>query len=151
MNRQANPSTVGVSVTHRALRVILWIVSIVEALASLVLVFASNWIVGYLPVPLSPIGVGILLTLLKSIGIVGLALAYLFWHAGRDPERYLAVVDALAFILVAAAGLEMYALAFLHVGLFYPPLYLVVRAVVQLVLAAVIVALRPKRAAAAAR
>lgn len=56
----------------------------------------------------------------------------------------MAVIDALAFLLVAAALLNVYAVAALHIGAFYPGPYLIVRAIVQLVLAVIVITLRPR-------
>jgi hypothetical protein len=132
---------------YRALRIVLFVISAIEALAGLVLIFASSWVLALTPTNVGLVNNGLLLVLMKAIGIIAIALAYLLCAAARDPVRYLAVIDALAFILLAAAALNVYALAALHVGTFYPAGYLIVRAIVQLVLAVVIIALRPRRAA----
>ena len=129
---------------YRALRVFLFVIAALEGLAGILLLFATGWIRALVPVgPGLFAGVESLL-LLKAIGIVMLALAYLLYAAARDPVRYIAVVDALAFILIAASAINLYAVVALHAGDLYPGPYLIARAVVQLLLAIVVIALRPK-------
>ncbi len=131
---------------HRALQILLFVLSAIEALAGVVLLFGTGWVLSLAPAKFSlhfP-NSGFMLALLKAIGIIAIASGYLFCAAARDPVRYIAVIDTLAFILVAAATLDLYAVAALHIGLFYPVPYLVTRAIVQLVLAIIVIVLRPK-------
>jgi hypothetical protein len=130
---------------YRALRVFLFVVAALEGLGGVLLLFATGWIL-----TIGQIGPGIYagaesVLFVKAIGIIALALGYLLCAAARDPVRYIAVIDALAFILVAAAAINIYALIALHAGDLYPGPYLVVRAVMQLLLAIVVIALRPRR------
>lgn len=129
---------------YSGLRVLLFTISAIEALVGLALVFATGWVVALVPV----VGVfpasAFVETLLKGIGIVVIAYAYLLCAAARDPVRYVAVIDALAFLLIAAALLNIYAVVGLHLTVFYPGPYLIVRAIVQLILAAAVIALRPR-------
>lgn len=131
---------------YRALRMLLFVISAIEGLAGIVLLFASGWVLALAPANLGLPYSGVVVALVKAIGIIALALGYLLCAAARDPVRYIAVIDALVFILAAAAALNIYAVAALHVGSFYPGPYLIVRAIVQLVLALIIIALRPKGA-----
>lgn len=132
---------------YRALRIVLFVISAIEAVAGLVLVFATSSVLGFTPVNAALVNSGFMLTLLKAIGILALSLAYLLCAAARDPVRYIAIVDAFAFLLIASALLEVYALVALHVGSFLPGTYLIGRAIVQLALALVLIALRPKAGA----
>jgi hypothetical protein len=133
--------------SYRALRILLWVISAIETLAGVVLVFASSWVVAITGAQLSLVlGGGYVLLLLKGIGILGIALGYLLCAAARDPVRYVAVIDTLAFVLVAAAAVNLYAVTALHVGAYYPSSYLIVRSLVQVVLAVALVALRPRNA-----
>jgi hypothetical protein len=131
---------------YRALRMLLFAISAIEGLAGIVLLFATGWVLALAPPNLGLLSSSVVLALVKAIGIIALALGYLLCAAARDPVRYIAVIDALVFILVAAAALNVYAVAVLHVGWFYPAPYLIVRAIVQLALALALVALRPKGA-----
>ena len=132
--------------SHRALRILLFVLSAIEALAGIVMLFATGWVLSLAPanLPLHLSNSGFVLALLKAIGIIAIAFGYLFCAAARDPVRYIAVIDTLAFILVAAAALNLYAAAALHSGLFYPVPYLIARAIVQLILAVIVIMLRPK-------
>jgi hypothetical protein len=133
-------------VNHRALRILLFVLSAIEALAGFVLLFGTGWVLSLAPAkfPLHLPNSGFVLALLKGIGIIAIASGYLFYAAARDPVRYIAVIDTLAFILLAAAALNLYAVAALHIGLFYPVPYLITRAIVQLVLAVIVIVLRPR-------
>jgi hypothetical protein len=135
--------------SHRALRVLLMFVSIVEALAGIVLSLATNWVLAPMNVPLLILNTGFVAALLKGIGIVALAFAYLLWAASRDPVRNIAVVDTLVFMLLAAALLNVYAIVSLHLGALYPEPYLMARAVLQVILAVAVIVLRPRHGARA--
>ena len=69
--------------------------------------------------------------------------------AARNPTRYVGVIDTLAFMCVGAAAVNVYGVAVLNLGAFYPSSYIMVRAIVQLALAVALIALRPKAASAA--
>jgi hypothetical protein len=137
--------------SHRALRVLLLTIAIVEAVAGLILVFATRNVFATVPGAPWSHDAGLVTALLKAIGVVAMTMGYLLWAASRDPERYVAVVDALVFLLAAAAILNLYGATALRLGVLYPPAYLVTRAVVQLLLAGTIVALRPRAGRATAR
>lgn len=132
--------------SHQTLRVLLYAVAAIEGIVGVVLLLATGWVLSFtstvFTLPYAPF----VIALLKGIGIVVLALGYLLCVTARDPVRYVAVIDALVFILVAAAALNVYGVVALHLGAFYPASYLIVRAAFQLVLALALVALRPKEA-----
>jgi hypothetical protein len=132
---------------YRALRILLFLISAIEGIAGAVLIFGSSWVMSITSTPFLLAGTGFVFALLKGIGIIMLALGYLSCVAARDPVRYAAIIDTLIFLLVAAAVLNLYAVAALHIGAYYPGPYLVVRAILQLALAAVILVLRPKAGA----
>jgi hypothetical protein len=129
---------------YRILSLLLFILSAVEGISGLFLIFTSRWVLALAPANLALPNPGIVELFLKAIGIVALALAYLLYVAARDPARYVAVIDALVFMCVAAAILEFYALAALNLGALYPPSYVIARAILQLILAVVLVVLRPR-------
>jgi len=133
---------------YRTLSTLLYALSVLEALAGLVLLFATNWTLSLVPANLALGDTGFVMIFLKALGIVALALGYLLCVAARDPARYIAVIDTLAFLLVASAALNVYALTAMHLGKYYPANYMLVRIVVQLILAVAVIALRPKAAKA---
>jgi len=129
---------------HRTLRIILYAISALEALAGVALLFASPWLLSFAR-SMPALGASdLLLFLLKGIGIVALVLAYLFCVAARDPVRYVAIVDALIFLCIGAAVLEVYGVAAMHIDRYYPNVYVLSRAALQLILAVVLYVLRPK-------
>jgi len=87
------------------------------------------------------------LVALKFIGIVALALSYLSYVASRDPVRYVAFIDAFAFLLIAAAMLDLYASFVLHLAPFFTGWFVIVRSIVRIGIALIFIALRPRRAA----
>ena len=129
---------------YGTLSTLLYALSVLEALAGLILLFATNWALSLVPANLALGDTGFVMIFLKAIGIVALALGYLLCVAARDPARYIAIIDTLAFLLVASAALNVYALTAMHLDKYYPANYMLVRIVVQLVLAGAIIALRPK-------
>jgi hypothetical protein len=130
----------------QTLRVMLFVLSAVASLAALVLIFAPSWLLSFAPGSVPPPNTTFEHALMEAFGIFALVLGYLLCVTARDPLRYAAVVDALIFLLLALAILNVYGLVALGLGTFYPAGYLVVRAIVQLTLAVVLFALRPKGA-----
>jgi len=128
----------------QTLRAMLFTISTICGIGAILLFFASDWLLRILPGSVPPPSNVLELTVLKAFGIFLLALAYLLCVAARDPVRYVAVINALIFILLAAAVLNVYGLVALGLGAVYPAGYLVTRTIVQLILAAVIFTLRPK-------
>lgn len=132
---------------HQTLRVLLFIIAGLEGVAGVALLFATGWVLSFEPrLLLGPFS-AFLVALLKGTGILALAIGYLLCVTARDPVRYVAIVDALTFILAAAAALNFYAVFSLHLGAFYPASYLLVRGVIQLFTAVALFALRPREAA----
>lgn len=133
---------------YRTLSTLLYALSVLEALAGLILLFATNWALSLVPANLALGDSGFVMIFFKAIGIVALALGYLMCVAARDPVRYLAVIDTFVGLLVASAILNVYALTAMNLGKYYPANYMIVRIVVQVFLAAAVLALRPKAAKA---
>ena len=75
-----------------------------------------------------------------------LGFAYLTSVAARDPVRYGAIIDTLIFLVLAAAVLNLYTIAYFHISPFFT-LYLMARTVIQLAIGVALIVLRPKRAA----
>lgn len=133
--------------SYRPLRILLFAISAIEGIAGLALVFAAPLVLASAPPIVLP-NANFVQSVIMALGVIALALSYLLCVTARDPVRYVAVIDTLVFILVAAALVEIYAIAALHAETYYPGPYLIVRAIVQIALAAVFVALRPRRATA---
>ena len=131
------------SPSYRVLSIVLYVISAIAALAGLWLIFFTtsllSMIQGMLVTQLP--ADNFVVVLFQAIGIIELVYAYLLCAAARDPVRYIAVVDSLIFLLLAAALLNIYALAFLHL---HPAAYLIGRAFFQIVVAAIVFGLRPK-------
>jgi hypothetical protein len=126
------------------LRILLFVLAGLEGVLGLALLFATGSVMGLLPGTLGQPATPFIVLLLKGVGVVALVFGYLFCVAARDPVRYVAVIDALIVLLLASAALTLYGLTALGIGAFYPAAYLVVRALAQIAIAAVLFALRPK-------
>lgn len=137
------------SQSYRALRTLLYAISAIEGIAGIALIFATGWVLSWSPSPLMAAS-GFVVTLVKGLGIVALAFGYLLCVTAREPVRYVRVIDTLIFLVAAAAILTLYGVFALHLGAFYPPGYLIARALIQLATAAVLLALRPKNVTEAA-
>ncbi len=135
--------------SYRNLSTLLYALSVVEALAGLILIFGSSWVLSMAPGILTLADSAFLSIFFKAIGVLALGLGYLLCVTARDPARYVAVIDMLTFVLIASAILIGYALAVMHLGRYFPANYIVARIVIQVILAAVLIAMRPKAAARA--
>jgi len=127
----------------QTLSVLLFALSAVFAIGTILLFAASDWLLAALPGSTPPPSNPLEFFVIKAMGIFLLPFAYLLYTAARDPVRYAAVVHALILLLLLAAALNVYGII-TGLGAYYPTGYLVVRTIVQLILAAVIFALRPK-------
>src|SRR5690348_6525646 len=92
--------------SHQGLRVLLYVISAIEGMAGIALLFATGWVLSLAPHILAGPFTAFLFALVKGTGILALAIGYLLCVTARDPVRYVAVIDALTFILVAAAALN---------------------------------------------
>lgn len=130
--------------SHKALRILLLIFAILAAIGGLVTLFGSTYVASLGVMHLNFAPYGLVPMLLKFVGIVALALAYLMYVTSKDPIRYVAVIDAFAFLLIAAACIDLYALVVWHAAPFYPAAFVIARAIVRVTLAVVLIALRPR-------
>ena len=133
--------------THKALRALLLIFAILLALGGLLLIASSSFFASMAPAILQCPPSAFYLVALKFIGIFALALSYLSFVASRDPVRYAAFIDAFAFLLIAAALLDLYASFVLHLAPFFTGWFVIVRSIVRIGIAIVFIALRPRQAA----
>lgn len=130
--------------SHQTLRAVLLTLTAVLGIAALVLIFAPTWPLSFAPGSLPPPNTPFELAVMRAFGVVLLALAYLLWVTARDPVRYAAIVDAFIFLLVAFAILNIAFVVRQELVAYYPSVYLIVRAVIQVTLAIVLFVLRPK-------
>lgn len=135
--------------SHRALRILLFVMSALTGVAGFVLVFATGFMLSMSPSVVALGNGGILNALVKALGIIAIAFGYLLCVAARDPVRYVVIIDTVIFTLVGAGLLNLYAVAVLDLGTFYPTPYLIVRALIQLAIALALFLLRPKERASA--
>ena len=86
----------------------------------------------------------LLLALLKEMGGVMIMLSVMLFLAARDPARNLAILDALIVGLCVLAITPLLSLKMLDIGKLYPAYFIWGRALVRLVLAMVLLYLRPR-------
>lgn len=129
---------------HVILRVVLFLFAIIEVVAGLLLLFAAGPIVALAPATLG-LAHNFGVTVLLIFGILALGFGYLLFVASKDPVRYVAVIDTLIFLCVAAVCVDLYATLVLQVLAFPSVGLLVTRELVRLGLAVLLFVLRPRR------
>jgi hypothetical protein len=130
--------------SHRGLRVLLGVMAALIALSGFIVLLATSWVLG-LSVMRDFFGGSAIGLVFKFVGALALGLAYLLFHAALDPQRYVAVIDVFAFLLIVGAIIDMYvALTYAPVPPFLPG-FVWGRAVLRLVIAALVIAWRPRR------
>src|SRR5262249_7990500 len=130
---------------HGALRGLLGVMAAVVTLGGLLALIGTSWILdlGAMRGLLSGSAAGLFL---RFVGVLALSLAYLLYQAARDPERYVAVIDAFVFVLIAGAMIDVYAaLTHMVAGAFLPGLVWG-RAAFRLIVAVSLIAWRPRGA-----
>ncbi len=135
--------------SYKGLSTLLYALAVLEALAGLILLFGSHWALSLAPANLGLTDTGFVTVFMKAIGIIAIGLGYLLCVTARDPARHVAVIDTLVFFLIASAILIAYALVGMHIGQYFPAGYIVARIVIQLILAIVLIVMRPKAVARA--
>lgn len=136
--------------SHQTLRTLLFAFSAIAAIAALVLIFAPSWPLAFAPGSVPPPANALEFAILRAFGVAVLVIAYLLCAAARDPVRYAAIIDGFIFLLVAFAILNISWVVAQQLDAYYPSVYLIVRAVVQVILAIVLFRLRPKNVTAPA-
>jgi hypothetical protein len=130
---------------YRALSIGLRAVSVLIAIGGLLMIFSSRPLVLFLFMhpPESEVST-LLLTLLKEMGGVMLMLSVMLRLAARDPARNVAILDALTMGLFILAITPLVSLKTTDIGKLYPPYFIWGRSLVRLVLAMVLVWVRPR-------
>ncbi len=131
---------------HRALQIILGIVSVVTAAAGLLLVFSGKPLVMRLLLrpPETEVST-LLLFVMRELGGLSLMLGVLFFFASRDPVRNVAIVNALIVGLCILAITPLLSLYTLDIRRLYPGYLVWGRSLIRLALAAALYILRPRQ------
>jgi hypothetical protein len=122
------------------LKIILLVLSILEIAAGLLLLFGAVPLSTLIPATLQLLP-ALATMLLMVFGVVAIGFGYLIYLASRNPVRYVGVLDALTFLLIAGALLGLYVTFALH-ALGGPVAW--VGAVARVALAVILLALRPR-------
>ena len=130
---------------YAALSFGLRLVSALIAVGSLLMIFASKPLIlrVFLHPPVSEVST-LLMALLKEMGGVMLMLSVMLFLAARDPARNVAILDAFVVGLCILAITPLLSLKMLDFGSLYPPYMIWGRALVRLILAAVLFYARPR-------
>jgi len=130
---------------YRGLSIGLRIVSVLVAVGGLIMVFSSRplilWV--FMHPPESEVST-LLLALLKEMGGMMLLLSVMLFLASRDPARNVAILDALIVGLFVLAITPLLSLKMTDIGKLYPAYLIWGRSLVRLVLAMVLLYVRPR-------
>ena len=132
---------------YRGLSIGLRIVSVLIGVGGLLMIFSSRplilWV--FMHPPESEVST-LLLALLKEMGGMMLLLSVMLFLASRDPARNVAILDALIVGLFVLAITPLLSLKMTDIGKLYPAYLIWGRALVRLVLAGVLLWVRPRAA-----
>jgi hypothetical protein len=131
---------------YRVLRVVLGFLSLLMAIAGVILIFSSKVLILrlFLHPPEAEIST-LLLATLKEMGGLALMLGIMLLFASRDPQRNVAIIDALMVGLCILAMTPLISLYTLDVSRMYPAYAVWGRSLARLALAAFLYFLRPKK------
>jgi len=101
--------------SHQALRILLLVIAIIQALAGVALLFGSVWfsLLPTMPHLFSPDFASLMLKLFAALAIFAAILSY---AASRDPVRNVAIIDAFIFLLIAVVAIDIYGSWVLHLS-----------------------------------
>jgi len=130
--------------SHAVLKVLLGIMAVLIILSGLAVLFATSWILslGAMRGLFGGSAVGLVF---KFVGALALGLGYLLYQAARDPLRYVAVIDVVAFLLIVGAIIDVYAALTHALGPPFPPGLIWGRAIFRLAIAVLVIAWRPRQ------
>ena len=131
---------------YRALRVVLGLMSLLAAVAGLLLIFSGRplMIRLFMRPPESEISTLLLFTM-KEMGGFALMLSLILFFAYRDPARNVAIIDAVILGLCILTITPLLSLYTLDIRRPYPGYIIWGRSLVRLALAALLFYLRPAR------
>jgi hypothetical protein len=132
--------------SYRALRVVLGFLSLLLAIGGIVMIFSSKPIIMrvFMHPPEFEIST-LLLAALKELGGLALMVSVMLFLASRDPERNVAIVDAVSVGLCILAVTPLLSFYTSDLGRFYPAYLVWGRSFARLALAGVLLYLRPRR------
>lgn len=132
---------------YRALRVVLGLLSLVLAIGGMFMILSNKPLIMRMLMhpPESQIST-LLLAALKEMGGIVLMVSVMLFFASRNPERNVAIIDALMVGLCILALTPLVSLYTLDLRSFYPEYLIWGRALVRLALAGVLCYLRPREA-----
>jgi len=132
--------------SYRALRVVLGFLSLLLAIGGIVMIFSSKPLVMrvFMHPPEFEIST-LLLAALKELGGLALMVSVMLFLASRDPERNVAIIDAVSVGLCILAVTPLMSLYTSDLGRLYPAYLVWGRSFVRLALAGVLYYLRPRR------
>jgi hypothetical protein len=106
---------------YRVLRIVLGFLSLLMAIGGVLLIFSSKLLIErvFLHPPETEVST-LLLATLKDVGGVALMLAVMLLFAARDPQRNIAIIDALMVGICILAVTPLLSLYTLDLGRLYP-------------------------------
>ena len=130
---------------YRGLSIGLRVVSVLVAVGGLFMIFSSRTLIlqVFMHPPESEVST-LLLALLKEMGGMMLLLSVMLFLASRDPARNVAILDALTVGLFVLATTPLLSLKMTDIGKLYPAYLIWGRSLVRLVLAGVLLYVRPR-------
>ena len=130
---------------YRGLSIGLRVVSVAIVVAGLLMIFSSRPLILRMLMRPPESEVSTLLQFfLKEMGGVVLMLSVLLFLAARDPARNVAILDALAVGLCILAITPLLSLKMTDIGKLYPAYFIWGRSLVRLLLAMVLLYVRPR-------
>jgi len=132
---------------YRGLSIGLRVVSVLIAVGGLFMIFSSPPLIlrVFMHPPEAEVST-LLLALLKEMGGMMLMLSVMLYLAARDPARNVAILDALIVGLLILAITPLLSLKMTDIGKLYPAYLIWGRSLVRLVLAMVLLYVRPREA-----
>jgi hypothetical protein len=132
--------------SYRALRVVLGFLSLLLAIGGIVMIFSSKPLVMrvFMHPPEFEIST-LLLAALKELGGLALMVSVMLFLASSDPQRNVAIIDAVSVGLCILAVTPLVSLYTSDLGRLYPAYLVWGRSCVRLALAGVLYYLRPRR------
>jgi hypothetical protein len=134
---------------HRALRIILAVMSLLIAAGGLLMIFGNRALMVRLFLgPSESEFSTLLLAMLKEMGGMLLLLSFLLYRASRDPVRNVAILDGLIVGVCVLAVTPLLSLYMLDLGQLYPASLIWGRSLLRLAVAGLLLYLRPRGAGA---
>ena len=129
---------------YRGLSIGLRVVSVLIGVGGLLMIFSSRPLILRIMHPPESEVSTLLLALLKEMGGMMLLLSVMLFLASRDPARNVAILDALTVGLFILAITPLLSLKMTDIGKLYPAYLIWGRALVRLLLARVLLYVRPR-------